>query len=184
MVHQLCQFSIFVSICAEHDMKWQLHSKNIDSLILHRLIQNLLTRCKLHIAHFHREVLAIWDKRIRFGIHNFKGKINLECIFLLSPMIFSSNNVFFYWQPSIRTPTMNRTEEDGWVKCPYNALHQVPYQRMPYHLMKCKEKYTGPPLDTCPFNATHLVPQGTLKEHYKTCAAYFHANRERFERRE
>lgn len=71
--------------------------------------------------------------------------------------------------------------EDDWQKCPYNEAHIVPYQRMPYHLIKCKPKYNGPPLDTCPFNAIHLVPKGTLQEHFKTCSAYFHANRERIE---
>lgn len=79
---------------------------------------------------------------------------------------------------------MNRAAEDEWVKCPYNEAHVLPYQRMPYHLVKCKPKYNGPPLDTCPFNATHLVPKGTLEEHFKTCVAFYHANRERFERNE
>lgn len=77
---------------------------------------------------------------------------------------------------------MENVNEDEWVKCPYNQQHVVPYQRMPYHLLKCKAKYTGPPLDTCPFNATHLVPKGTLNEHFKECIAYFHANRDRIER--
>lgn len=77
-------------------MKWQLHNKNIDSLKLHRSIQNLLTRCKLHIVHFHLEVLAIWDKRRQFDIQNLKGKIDLECITLLSVIIISSNNVLIF----------------------------------------------------------------------------------------
>lgn len=77
---------------------------------------------------------------------------------------------------------MNRIGEEGWVRCPYNDQHLVPYQRMPYHLVKCQQNYKGPPLEVCPYNATHRVPQGTLGEHFRTCAAYFHANRERFER--
>lgn len=72
---------------------------------------------------------------------------------------------------------------DDIVSCPYNPAHLVPYTRMPYHLLKCRRNYNGPPLDTCPYNATHLVPKGTLKEHYTKCNAYFHATRDRMERK-
>lgn len=71
---------------------------------------------------------------------------------------------------------MNNQEDDA-VQCPYNPEHVVRYARMPYHLIKCKKNYQGPPLDTCPFNATHLVAKGTLQEHFKTCIAHYHAVR-------
>lgn len=73
--------------------------------------------------------------------------------------------------------------EDDSVQCPYFPDHIVPYSRMPYHLIKCKVHYKGPPLDTCKYNATHLVPKGTLDEHYKTCIAVFHATLTMEERR-
>lgn len=74
--------------------------------------------------------------------------------------------------------------ESEWVICPYFPAHTVPYKRMPYHLIKCRQQYNGPPLDTCPFNATHLVPKGTLSEHFKSCVAFYHATREDVERTE
>lgn len=73
--------------------------------------------------------------------------------------------------------------EEETVSCPYNPEHLVQYTRMPYHLMKCKVNYKGPPLDTCPYNATHLVKKGTLPEHFKECIAHFHATRTQDERR-
>lgn len=68
------------------------------------------------------------------------------------------------------------------VVCPYNPSHLVPYTRMPYHLMKCRRNYNGPPLDTCMYNATHLVAQGTLPQHYQNCPAFYNATRDRVER--
>lgn len=69
------------------------------------------------------------------------------------------------------------------IQCPYNALHRLAGHRMPYHMIKCKKNYRGPPLDTCPFNAMHMVPQGTLQEHFLKCDDYFNANRERLSKK-
>lgn len=70
---------------------------------------------------------------------------------------------------------------DTLVPCPYFPEHKVRYGRMPYHMIKCREKYTGPPLDACPYNATHLVPKGALLDHYRVCQAYYYATRARME---
>lgn len=72
--------------------------------------------------------------------------------------------------------------EEGWVNCPYDRQHLVPYQRMPYHLAKCRRNYRGPPLEQCLYNATHLVSPGTLEQHYESCPAYYQATREQYER--
>lgn len=74
-----------------------------------------------------------------------------------------------------------KMDDNKWVSCPYNEEHRVLELRLPYHMIRCKKNYKGPPLETCPFNATHLVPQGTLQEHYTECISYFHAMRERME---
>lgn len=129
------------------------------------------------------------------GIHKVRANISIlksEVIFSLTVIetkhyisiihFNSTRRSYFEISKSNGIQAMNRSDEKDWVTCPYNEQHVVPYSRMPYHLMKCKTKYTGPPLDTCPFNATHLVPSGTLEQHFKTCVAFYHANRERFER--
>lgn len=128
------------------------------------------------------EILEFFWASISF-IDRFRLIFHLLCISFLANTFTVASLQQAHWLPRYTsTTTMNRTEESDWVKCPYNATHLVPYQRMPYHLIKCKANYKGPPLDTCPFNATHLVAKGTLSEHFETCVAYYHANRERFER--
>lgn len=68
-----------------------------------------------------------------------------------------------------------------YVTCPYNPQHRLVRHRMPYHIVKCKKNYFGPPLDVCPFNAMHMVPSTDIMEHMQNCPDYHTTMREIYE---
>lgn len=67
------------------------------------------------------------------------------------------------------------------LTCPYNRQHRVASHRMPYHIVKCKRSYVGPPLEMCPFNAMHLVPSAEMAEHRANCPNFHAVMRETYD---
>lgn len=51
---------------------------------------------------------------------------------------------------------------DDWVACPFNPRHRLAPKRLSYHLIDCRLRYKGPPMEVCRYNATHYVPKGNL----------------------
>lgn len=64
---------------------------------------------------------------------------------------------------------MNKEE---YAICPYNASHTIIRNRMPYHIVKCRQNYRGPPLSICPFNAMHIMPSTDIDNHVNNCPDY------------
>lgn len=61
---------------------------------------------------------------------------------------------------------------DVIVQCPFNKEHLVIRHRMPYHIVKCKKNYKGPPLETCAYNAMHMLPIEQMPKHLDECKEY------------
>lgn len=55
------------------------------------------------------------------------------------------------------------------LECPYDRVHMVRAKRFQYHLMKCRNNYTGREYVSCPFNAKHEMPKPELRHHLITC---------------
>lgn len=72
--------------------------------------------------------------------------------------------------------------ESEIMTCPYNPQHRLIRHRMPYHIVKCKKNYTGPPLDVCPYNAMHIVAHSAIVEHMQNCPDYHITMRETYEK--
>jgi hypothetical protein len=56
-----------------------------------------------------------------------------------------------------------------FVTCPYNERHQVRFDRMQYHLVKCRRNYPDADFAICPYNASHHVPRINLESHLQKC---------------
>jgi hypothetical protein len=56
-----------------------------------------------------------------------------------------------------------------FVRCPYNMNHNVRFDRIQYHLMKCKKNYPDADFTICPFNASHHIPRINMDSHIKNC---------------
>lgn len=62
---------------------------------------------------------------------------------------------------------LQRTMDDPFVSCPYEATHRVPRSRLQAHIIKCQTKY--PLLHICPYNATHRLPENEMRTHVLSC---------------
>lgn len=60
---------------------------------------------------------------------------------------------------------------DDYATCPYDTTHRILWQRMPFHLIKCRKQHLLSPLQTCPFDTKHLVPQQEMPFHLSMCEA-------------
>lgn len=60
---------------------------------------------------------------------------------------------------------------DDYATCPYDMTHRILWQRMPFHLIKCRKQHLLSPLQTCPFDTKHLVPQQEMPFHMSMCEA-------------